>query len=81
MKRIKEMVYFKTEIKLNPTFVAGDRITIEARRYRKNENRWYAELNYGFCDNAQPIAFITGDLKTVKKVIDYWKEEHTTPTK
>ena len=81
MKRIKEMVYFKAEIKLNPTFVAGDRITIEARRYRKKSNRWCAELNYGFCDNEQPIAFITGDLKTVKKVIDYWKEEHTTPTK
>ena len=75
------MIYFKTEIKLNPTFVASDRITIEARRYRKKSNRWCAELNYGFCDNEQPIAFITGDLKTVKKVIDYWKEEHTTPAK
>jgi|TARA_R110000822_G_scaffold133192_1_gene270496 hypothetical protein len=75
------MVYFKTEIKLNPTFVASTRINIEARRYRKNNKRWYAELNNGFCGNEQPMAFISGDLKTVKKVIDYWKKEHTTITK
>ena len=75
------MKYFKTEIKLNPTFVASTRINIEARRYRKKSNRWYAELNNGFCGNEQPMAFITGDLKTVKKAIDYWKKEYTTITK
>tara|TARA_R110000822_G_scaffold256686_1_gene382442 strand:- start:2 stop:229 length:228 start_codon:yes stop_codon:yes gene_type:complete len=75
------MVYFKAEIKLNPTFVASTRINIEARRYRTNEKRWYAELNNGFCDNEQPMASITGDLKTIKMIIDYWKKEYTTITK
>tara|TARA_R110002096_G_scaffold146246_1_gene304599 strand:+ start:293 stop:523 length:231 start_codon:yes stop_codon:yes gene_type:complete len=76
------MVYFKAEIKLNPTFVASTRITIEARRYRKKTNRWYAELNDGFGGSGvQPMAFISGDLKTVKKAIDYWKKEYTTITK
>lgn len=71
------MVYFKAEIKLNPTFVASPRINIEARRYRKNKNRWYAELNYGFGRYEKPMDFISGDLKTVKKAIRAWKKENT----
>jgi len=70
------MNFFKTEIKLNPTYVASTRITIEARRYRKKSNRWYAELNSGFHIYGN-LAEISGDLATIKKVVAYWTKEHT----
>ena len=69
------MNFFKTEIKLNPDFVASSRINITARRYRRKDMRWYAELNSGF-HSIGIIDSIQGSLKQVKEFIAKWQESH-----
>ena len=62
------MTFFETEIKINPTFVASNRITIVARRYRKKNRRWYAELNTGF-HSRTPLDSISGSRSQIKEFI------------
>tara|TARA_R110002096_G_scaffold38615_1_gene106538 strand:+ start:380 stop:667 length:288 start_codon:yes stop_codon:yes gene_type:complete len=69
------MKYFKTEIKLNPTFVASNRIEVSARRYIGRSSRWYAELQDGF-HSYEPVEWVQGDLKSIKAFITKWKKSH-----
>ena len=69
------MRFFHTEIKLNPEFVASNRILVTARRYVGSDMRWYAELNSGF-HTIDPIDSIQGDRKTIKEFINKWKKSH-----
>ena len=69
------MKFFKTEIKLNPNYIASNRIEISARRYIGRDSRWHAELQDGFY-SYEPVEWIQGDLKTIKKFIAKWQESH-----
>ena len=69
------MNFFKTEIKLNPAFVASNRIEISARRYIGRDSRWYAELQNGF-HSYEPVEWVQGDLKAIKAFIAKWQESH-----
>ena len=66
------MIYFKTEIKLNPS---SNRIEVSARKHIGRNIRWYAELQDGLY-NYEPIEWVQGDLKTVKTFIAKWKKSH-----
>jgi hypothetical protein len=70
-----DMRFFKSEIKLNPGFVASSRINITARRYVGSDMRWYAELNSGFNDRA-PMDSVQGSLKMIKEFIAKWQKSH-----
>ena len=69
------MRFFKADIKLNPTFVASNRIEISARRYVGKGIRWYAELQDGF-HSYEPVEWVQGDLKMIKEFIAKWQESH-----
>lgn len=69
------MRFFKTEIKLNPGFVASSSISVTARRYVGKDMRWYAELNSGFNDRT-PIDSAQGSLKMIKEFVCNWQESH-----
>ena len=69
------MKFFKTEIKLNPDFVASSRINITARRYVGKDMRWYAELNTGF-HSRMPLDSVQGSLKVIKEFVAKWQESH-----
>ena len=69
------MKFFKSEIKLNPGFVASSRISITARRYVGKDMRWYAELNSGFHERV-PMDSVQGSLKMIKGFIAKWQESH-----
>lgn len=62
------MRYFQAEIKVNPDFVASNRIKVVARRYREKSTRWYAELNSGF-HSRMPIDFVFGNRSQIKEFI------------
>ena len=69
------MNFFKAEIKLNPDFVASNRINITARRYVGKDMRWYAQLNSGF-PNRISLDSVQGSLKMIKEFIAKWQESH-----
>tara|TARA_R110000851_G_scaffold85818_2_gene186423 strand:+ start:614 stop:832 length:219 start_codon:yes stop_codon:yes gene_type:complete len=69
------MNFFKTGIKLNPSYIASNRIEISARRYIDRDMRWYAELQDGF-HSYEPVEWVQGDLKAIKEFIAKWQESH-----
>ena len=69
------MNFFKTEIKLNPSYKASNRIEVSARRYIGRDFRWYAELQDGF-HSYEPVEWVQGDLKIIKAFIAKWQESH-----
>jgi len=69
------MNFFKTEIKLNPSYKASNRIEVSARRYIGRDSRWYAELQDGF-HSYEPVEWVQGDLKIIKAFIAKWQESH-----
>jgi len=69
------MNFFKTEIKLNPSYKASNRIEVSARRYIGRDSRWYAELQDGF-HRYEPVEWVQGDLKAIKEFIAKWQESH-----
>ena len=70
-----KMNFFKTEIKLNPSYKASNRIEVSARRYIGRDSRWYAELQDGF-HSYEPVEWVQGDLKIIKAFIAKWQESH-----
>ena len=70
------MIYFKTEIKLNPSYKVSNRIEVSARKHIGRNIRWYAELQDGLY-NYEPIEWVQGDLKTVKTFIAKWKKSYS----
>lgn len=67
--------HYSKEIKLNPDYVASDRLIIKATRYRGTEKRWTVELWSGF-HSYRPFDFMIGTRREAK---DFIKKHITQP--